>query len=624
MASITYSPGTVIPSTWLNPVDLAVYGVERFGAVGNGVADDTAALLAAGTACAASGDILKLQSGKTYKFSQITWPANLRVTAVGAVLRSDGSLTGSNVSFTIGAGSNIDELTITTPGTETNTDILSIGNTTRIGLLTVTADSQRAGGGIITLGQDVQIGRCVTNKIDRPFHVYNTGGAATTGFYMGSIDSTSYVRAFRTTFTNDWFVGRIAGRTLSPNGSNSPGHNTVLIVGSSDWEIGSIWGEDAGEHCFRIGGSDLSGQTKNWKINTLTAIRPGGCALKVNPTDVSLGVNEQATNGTVGRVVGIDVGNNVAAGNKELLRLTHVRKLDIGSAVAYRDGATFSGQYGILANDCRDVTIGSLYGDNFNAGFVNFDYTSDISGGTVAGDILNFTVKEIKGTCAGNNAIGCNMTGFNVGNVILGGLDVTGFATALLNFAAGTLTNPFVLEGRVYGAVAPVLTGATASDLFVVDISYGTRRQKGRAASVRSDGTSVWEVTQAPFNPANTFPTGNVANVVQGTAGSGNYGGSYEFTRIGSARRGGAVALVQTGANQENTGVGFFTGNAVTASDQVIFAGRFNHEAALQIIDGIGAPATAAGWASIYVDTADGDLKVKFGDGVVKTLATDT
>jgi hypothetical protein len=45
---------------------------------------------------------------------------------------------------------------------------------------------------------------------------------------------------------------------------------------------------------------------------------------------------------------------------------------------------------------------------------------------------------------------------------------------------------------------------------------------------------------------------------------------------------------------------------------------------ALQITDGITAPGTAAGYASIYVDTADGDLKVKFGDGTVKTISTDT
>lgn len=44
----------------------------------------------------------------------------------------------------------------------------------------------------------------------------------------------------------------------------------------------------------------------------------------------------------------------------------------------------------------------------------------------------------------------------------------------------------------------------------------------------------------------------------------------------------------------------------------------------LALTDGTTAPTTITGVAQIYVDTADGDLKVKFGDGTTKTLATDT
>ena len=38
----------------------------------------------------------------------------------------------------------------------------------------------------------------------------------------------------------------------------------------------------------------------------------------------------------------------------------------------------------------------------------------------------------------------------------------------------------------------------------------------------------------------------------------------------------------------------------------------------------IAAPATIAGQALLYVDSADGDLKIKFGDGTVKTIVVDT
>ena len=43
----------------------------------------------------------------------------------------------------------------------------------------------------------------------------------------------------------------------------------------------------------------------------------------------------------------------------------------------------------------------------------------------------------------------------------------------------------------------------------------------------------------------------------------------------------------------------------------------------LYLVDGVTAPATQV-VAQIYVDTSDGDLKVKFSDGTVKTIVSDT
>lgn len=44
----------------------------------------------------------------------------------------------------------------------------------------------------------------------------------------------------------------------------------------------------------------------------------------------------------------------------------------------------------------------------------------------------------------------------------------------------------------------------------------------------------------------------------------------------------------------------------------------------LLLEDGVTAPGTVSGLAQIYVDTADGSLKVRFDSGNVKTLATDS
>lgn len=48
------------------------------------------------------------------------------------------------------------------------------------------------------------------------------------------------------------------------------------------------------------------------------------------------------------------------------------------------------------------------------------------------------------------------------------------------------------------------------------------------------------------------------------------------------------------------------------------------HANGLALADGVAAPSATAGLAKIFVDTADGDLKVVFGDGTVKTIVVDT
>jgi hypothetical protein len=57
---------------------------------------------------------------------------------------------------------------------------------------------------------------------------------------------------------------------------------------------------------------------------------------------------------------------------------------------------------------------------------------------------------------------------------------------------------------------------------------------------------------------------------------------------------------------------------------QTTFKQEVAFEKSLDIEDGITAPSTLAGKARIYVDATGGDLKIKFGDGTVKTIVTDT
>jgi hypothetical protein len=50
----------------------------------------------------------------------------------------------------------------------------------------------------------------------------------------------------------------------------------------------------------------------------------------------------------------------------------------------------------------------------------------------------------------------------------------------------------------------------------------------------------------------------------------------------------------------------------------------FHSNTYISVADGITAPSAQSGRARIYVDSADGDLKIVFGDGTVKTIVTDS
>jgi len=90
------------------------------------------------------------------------------------------------------------------------------------------------------------------------------------------------------------------------------------------------------------------------------------------------------------------------------------------------------------------------------------------------------------------------------------------------------------------------------------------------------------------------------------------------------------------------TGFGQSFGNITLATDEKIgndpdsgglsfdaynignFSGPMKANGYIGIKDGFPAPSTIAGYALLYVDSGDGDLKIKFGDGTVKTISTDT
>lgn len=552
----------------------ATVSSTEFG-VSEGASDNKAALEYAFAQALADGKALKVKKG-LYQFSTLVTPDDLILEADGVTWRHDGSATGSDIAFTLGDNVRFDQLSISTPGTETAIDFISLGDGVSGGALYAIADAQRAGGGITTRGQDVRIDSVVARKIDRPLHLYNESTTPVTGVNIGFLDCEDYIRAFRA----DNVYGRLGGLRAvgrSPNAVvMTAGQNGILLVGDTGLDIGDCWIEDAAEHAIRVGGSAAGTASKTLRLGNVVVKKSAGCAIKLNPTLLaSPSVTETVNDVQIGNVLAIDVGEGDFAGNKEILRFSHVRNVQMGAVLAVADAYSASGQYLLQINDARNVQIESL-GGPANSGAISFDGTSDITPGEqFGGDVIGLRIGRLHGTVPGVNAIAVNTT-FNVADVHIGCDGLSGYTTNLCRWIAGTLTGVFRLSGWVGGSVAPAYQGAPVSDNFQVDVTWNNQRAIGRASGIR--GTAALELAPPAFSSASQAPSGLMLNSVKATAGSGSYGAMVEFTRLGSSRRAAAIAARQGSADDKEVGLDFLTGDSnTTANESLVLAMRLTH-----------------------------------------------
>lgn len=85
------------------------------------------------------------------------------------------------------------------------------------------------------------------------------------------------------------------------------------------------------------------------------------------------------------------------------------------------------------------------------------------------------------------------------------------------------------------------------------------------------------------------------------------------------------IGQIIKGANAQSASLQEWQNNADDLLAAIDPSGNItSHTGYLAGKDGITAPGGTVGLFKIYVDTSDGDLKVVFGDGTVKTIATDT
>ena len=191
---------------------------------------------------------------------------------------------------------------------------------------------------------------------------------------------------------------------------------------------------------------------------------------------------------------------------------------------------------------------------------------------------------------------------------------------ALANTAPSTASDDFIaVDGTTNGtrklnAFSPTFGGnATVTGNLTVN-GTGNSSFAGQLIQVADPATiSLWK--DATPTKAARFQFNTLAD---NGFSLGVYDGSSWFNAITVAPTTGVVKVPSTSAS-----VTTITGSLVL-SGGLGLAGAVNAGTFYGLVDGVTAPGAASGYARIYVDSADGDLKVVFGDGTIKTIVTDS
>jgi len=271
-----------------------VVSVKDFGAVGNGVADDTAAIQNALNV--ATGKILLFVGSETYKYSQLTVKANTELLTYGCTFSRIAAST--TAGFTFENDVNVDSLNIETPGGGTGVGtgdkgVLIKGSNVTLNNLSVVAAAQ---GVYNSTNWAVEIvsapaGTQLSNITIKDFYCkYFSTAIFAKNVDLMTVDAVNveyyrtavYLRdVTRSTFTN------VTTKLLGNAVNGVPGENGLLLESSlgsnscsnllfQDWYVA-----DSGEHGYRLGGAFA---ISNITFNSCISDKPGSSILSGNLT----------------------------------------------------------------------------------------------------------------------------------------------------------------------------------------------------------------------------------------------------------------------------------------------------------------------------------------------------
>jgi hypothetical protein len=568
-------------------------------------------------------------SETAYDITTLEIPEGALLSAKGATFRVDGTHADETITIDVGEGAYIDELSVSSPGTDTNANLVYMRESSRIDFLKLRADTQRStdpsGGGtgaaVSIVGDNVHLGYLDSDWFDRPLSINFDAADWVTGVSVGGGKIRRYVRGVRMDACEHFYIGTFHMSEESANGDGSPGENGIILGGGRNGFIDDQYISDSPEHGVRIASGpngDFPGTCENIVFGNIYVTSSGRCAFKINPDE-----GDTVTNVTIAGVFGVDIGRDVSGGNRELLRLSKCRKVRVGVATATRqESATYSCQVGARLSNAQDVWIGSLIVEDANLGAIRGDDDGDAG----PGDISNVRVGYLESTRpAVGNHISFDLSGYNIGGIYIENarFPPLNAGDGLINVAAGTtITGVIYLKAFVGGAEQPSF-GFVDDTLVTVDADWGGKRELGRPSTFTwKSNFTVPGGGNLDLADAATFLSSVKLSGNEATEGVGNYSGYFDLGVPGLNRRGPGIAGKQTGNSAQRRGVARMVQNSASATNALIECTVDRHDLGLQFQELTTEP-TAPAEATFYF--SDGSwgagLGFNFHDGANWRLA---